>query len=188
MTNLTEFEDILLEEAAPTVKPTPNGVSTSASIPTVNSPLLRNFATPVLLRKKELPAHRLMAELSARGYQANEISEIVGRCKLTVQDVLKQPHTQQYLANEVKRVASEDERVVTVIKDSVVSAVEALADIVKSGVKASDRIAAANALLDRRYGKAAQPIGRGSGVDLDQLTDEALAQMLPPTSETGTNV
>ena len=202
MTNLSDFDDILVEPAKPVassvtepccvenssiqlLNQTSSNPSKGASAP---PPKLVNFAGPQYLRKKEMPSHRLMAELAARGYQANEIAEIVGRHKVTVADVLKQPHGQQFIADEVRRVASEDERVVTVIKDNVVRAVEALAEIVSSEtVKASDRIAAANALLDRRYGKAAQPISRNSGVNLDDLSDADLAEMARETSSTGTN-
>ena len=203
MTNLSDFDDILVEPAKPVASSVTepccvekssiqllNQTGTIPSQPPQSAlpPKLVNFAGPQYLRKKEMPSHRLIAEYAARGFQANEISELVGRHKVTVADLLKQPHSQQYIADEVRRVASEDERVVTVIKDNVVRAVEALADIVgDESKKASDRIAAANALLDRRYGKAAQPISRNSGVNLDELSDADLAQMARETSSTGTN-
>ncbi len=149
-------------------------------------PLLTNAKPPYYHNQKEAPVHRAMLHLSAKGYTVKEIAERTGRTPVCVNNILRQPMLQQTLVNEVKRVNGEDEQVVEVIKANVVLAVKTLADIVRSPTsKGSDRIAAANALLERRYGKANQPINRNTDVDLSKLSDKELAAMLPSTAGTG---
>lgn len=153
-----------------------------------NAPLLHNHTKPYHVNQKERPAHRLMAELAAKGYNNKEIAEIVGRTTVNVNNALRQPHSQQTLVNGIRDRVSADEQVVEVIRSNVVKAVTTLAEIMDDeDAKKSDRIAAAEALLNRRYGKPNQPIGSNGTVDLNHLSDEALAKMLPTTTETTTS-
>jgi hypothetical protein len=60
------------------------------------------------------------------------------------------------------------------------SAIEALVAICKNGQSESARVAAANALLDRGYGKPVQAIDntiRGTGIDLSGLSDAELERI-----------
>ena len=149
--------------------------------------LLFNAAKPKQLRKKEQPAHTAMAQLAAEGYQGTEIARILGRHPHTVNDVLRQPYAQDRVVKCVRDTHGTDHEVVEIIKETVVAAVNLLAEtIVDSKQKRSDRILAAEKILERRYGKANQPINRGTDVDLNSLSDAELAKMLP-TSGTGTN-
>lgn len=156
---------------------------------TADAPILNGFKAPFHINQKERPVHRLMLELAAKGYNNKEIAELVGRTQVNVNNALRQPHSQQTLANEIRSRVTEDQKVVEVIRVNVVKAVEALAEIVGGGVgiKASDRISAAEALLSRRYGKPNQPIGKHDGVDLNTLTIAELAAELPSTDGTGTS-
>lgn len=130
------------------------------------------------VRKKELPHQRQIIELVAKGYTHAEIAKIVGVNQLTVHRTVAQPGAQQVLAEEIHRQVSEDEKVVEVIKENVLVAVKTLAEIVKdTKARGSDRIAAANVLLERRYGKANQPINRGTDVDLNSLPDSELIKL-----------
>jgi len=148
-----------------------------------DAPALANRKAPFYHVQQEKPHHRVFLELSAKGYTVKEIAEMTGFTAVCVNNILRQPHTQQFLVNEIRDIYSVDEEVVTVIKNNAVAAVETLATIVKDEkAKGSDRIAAANALLDRRYGKPNQPINRGTDVDLNKLSDEELAAMLPTQS------
>lgn len=141
---------------------------------------LANRKAPYYHVQQEKPHHRVFLELAAKGYTVKEIAEQTGFTTVCVNNILRQEHTQQFLVNEIRDIHSVDDEVVQVIKQSVVEAVSALANIVRdTGSKGSDRIAAANALLDRRYGKPNQPINRGTDVDLSKLTDDELAAMLP---------
>lgn len=151
-------------------------------------PLLHNHTAPYHVNKKERPAHRLMLELAAKGFTNKEIAETVGKTTVNVNNALRQPHSQQTLVNSIRERVSADEQVVEVIRSNVVKAVSTLAEIMDNDdAKNSDRIAAAEALLNRRYGKAVQPISAGSTVDLNNLPDSELAKMLPRTTETTTS-
>jgi hypothetical protein len=151
-------------------------------------PPLTNAKPPFYHNQRETPAHRAMLHLAAKGYTVKEIAERIGRTPVCVNNILRQPMLQSTLVNEIRRVQGEDEQVVEVIKSNVVNAVQVLANIVRDDkAKGSDRIAAANALLERRYGKANQPINRGTDVDLNSLSDSDLAAMLPTTSSTASS-
>lgn len=160
--------------------------STPAHVADVyDPPPLANARAPFYTNQKEKPAHRAMLHLAAKGYTVKEIAERMGRTPVCVNNILRQPMLQKTLVNEIQRVQGEDEQVVEVIKSNVVNAVQTLASIIRdSSAKGSDRIAAANVLLERRYGKANQPINRGTDVDLNTLSDSDLAAMLPATSST----
>jgi len=151
-------------------------------------PPLANAKDPFYFNKKEKPVHRAMLHLAAQGYDVKEIAERTGRTPVCVNNILRQPMLQSTLVKEIHRVNGEDQEVVEVIKSNVVSAVKTLASIINDEkAKGSDRIAAANALLERRYGKANQPINRGTDVDLNSLTDAELAAMLPQTGGTASS-
>lgn len=149
---------------------------------------LHNHTAPYHINQKERPRHRLMLEYAAKGYDNKEIAELVGVTPVNVNNALRQPHSQQALVEAVQSRVTEDEKVVEVIRSKVVSAVKTLSEIMEDGeARNSDRIAAAEALLNRRYGKPNQPINGGGTVDLDHLSDEALAKMLPRSTETTTS-
>ncbi len=152
-----------------------------------DAPTLANRKAPYYHVQQEKPHHRVFLELAAKGYTVKEIGEMTGFTPVCVNNILRQPHTQQFLVNEIRDIYSVDEEVVTVIKDNIVDIVKGLVNVAKSGVNESARIAAANSLLDRRYGKPNQPINRGTDVDLNKLSDEELAAMLP-TQGTNTSV
>lgn len=61
------------------------------------------------------------------------------------------------------------------------TAIKALAEIAKSSESDAARVSAANAILDRGYGKPRQSIQHGGGIDvnfdLSGLTDDELAQL-----------
>jgi DNA-binding CsgD family transcriptional regulator len=153
-----------------------------------DAPPLAGAKAPFHLNQKERPRHRVMLELAAKGYDNKEIAANLGVSAVNVNNALRQPHSQQTLANLCRDRVSADEQVVQVIREKVVKAVETLAEIMEDeDSRNSDRIAAAEALLNRRYGKPNQPINSGSTVDLNHLSDEALAKMLPTQTETTTS-
>lgn len=154
-----------------------------------DAPTLANRKLPFYQNKQERPAHRAMLELAAKGYDVKEIAERTGYTAVCVNNILRQPALQQTLVNDIRKTVSEDERVVQIIRENVVRAVNTLADVMAGGegIRASDRIAAAEALLCRRYGKPNQPINREKGVDLDSLSIAQLANDLPQTQSTTTS-
>lgn len=171
---------------------TPGGAAPKVSYEVMpDIPVLHNHTAPYHLNKKERPAHRLMLELAAKGYTNKEIAETVGKTTVNVNNALRQPHSQQTLVHSIRERVSADEQVVEVIRSNVVKAVSTLAEIMDGGedgkAKYSDRIAAAEALLNRRYGKPNQPINGGGTVDLNQLSDEELVRMQKSNTETTTS-
>lgn len=129
-------------------------------------------------RKKEMPAHRAAVEMHAKGYTAKEISERLGVTPVAVQDWLLQPCQQERLLNEIAQSVSEDQKVVELIRENVLKSIETYVEI-RDNVKASDmaRITAADRIIERRYGKANQPINRGGDVDLNNLPDSELVKI-----------
>jgi hypothetical protein len=57
-------------------------------------------------------------------------------------------------------------------------ALKTLAEICKEGQSESARVAAANCLLDRGYGKPTQQVETGSPGDFDRMTDEELVESI----------
>lgn len=70
-------------------------------------------------------------------------------------------------------------------------ALKALVDVAKGGVSESARVAAANALLDRAYGKPSQSVQHSGAIgsyDLTKVTDDDLDRLeaiLGPLADTG---
>lgn len=139
---------------------------------------LWNRKGPNVMLQQERPIMRMAVELTAKGYKPDEIAARLNVTRGTVINWLRQPSINEKVPGEIRRVMGADEEVVEIIKDNVAKAVQALCDIaLDPDEKASSRIAAANSLLDRRYGKPNQPINRGTDVDLNTLSDEELLQM-----------
>ena len=151
-----------------------------------DAPLLKQKAAAYIVQS-ERPEHREILELVAKGYTFKEVAAMTGKSPTCVQYIAKQPATEQVLANTIRRNFGEDEKVVELIRDNVLLAANTWVDIMKNpNARAADRIAAAERLFERRYGKANQPINRGTDVDLNDLSDSDLAKMLP-TEGTGTS-
>lgn len=152
---------------------------------TEDAPLLQGTRPPPIYLKSERPAHRLVANAMAQGFTQKEIAESIGVNPVTVSIIARQPHVQQTLANNIRDRMQEDKKVVEVIKQNVVLAVETLADIMQDEkAKNSDRIAAAESLLNRRYGKPNQPINRDGEIDLNSLSDSELAAQMTQSTVT----
>lgn len=170
-----EFSEFLAEGATPVAIAAPREVA-----PAEPPPPLYGQTVPPVINQRETPAHRVMLELSAQGFMNKEIAQMMGRSAVNVNNILRQPALQSTLVEECRREADADKRVVDIIKTNVAAATQVLADIaLDKDAKKSDRIAAANALLDRRYGKPNQPINRNSEVDLATLTISEIARQLP---------
>jgi hypothetical protein len=135
--------------------------------------------------RQERPAHRLFLELAARGYTVKEIAERTGYTPVCINNILRQKHTQQVLVNEIRQVADEDEEVVEFIRQEVLESVKTIKRIRDdSNAPKAVRLAAANDLLNRRYGKPNQPVNRGTDIDLNTLSIAEVAASLPSTNGT----
>ena len=166
METLDELDAILSERPIQIMEPTP------AAKP------LAGRTLPPYIRQKEQPWHRQAIELAAKGYQVKEIAEMVGRTGQCVQDIVRQPGLQQDLVDKIAKETSADHRVVEIIKDNVAELTQIAVDIAKDPrMKGSERLAAIAMVLERRYGKANQPINRGTDVDLNTLSDSELMKL-----------
>ena len=139
---------------------------------------LHNAREPYYLIQHEKAVHRMMAYLSVRGDSLREIAEATGYTSVAISNILRQPHCQALIAEETKRLGTQE--VTVVLRGKAMAAVQRLSkelDNENTGSSQS-RIAAANAILDRVYGKPNQPITHHDGASLDELTDEEIAKRL----------
>ncbi len=150
-------------------------------------PLLHNAKPPFYYVKSEKPQHRVMLEYAAQGYTVKEIAEMTGFTSVAVSNILRQPHAQQVMVEEIKQQSRIDDPVIELIASNVKAAVSTLAEIMHNqDARSSDRIAAAREILDRKYGKPNQPVTHKEDVDLEKLSDAELAKLLPRAGGTVT--
>ncbi len=155
-----------------------------------NAPELANRKAPYYHNQQERPAHRVMLEYAAKGYSVKEIAEMTGYTPVCINNVLRQPHSQQTLVNEIRRIHGEDEEVVSIIKDNVVASCRLYEKILNGGELADSiedrklQMETAERFMNRRYGKPNQPINRGTEVDLNTLSIAEIAAQLPQTDGT----
>lgn len=180
-----EFQEFFQQEIK--AAPSPVQILNKTHIP---PPLAGQRELPSYINrlKEEHPRHRMMAELSARGFTNKEIAALLGMSQVSVNTGLRQPVLQGTLTETIRAAAAtEDQKVVEVIKRNIVKAVELYEEVLngKKGVT-DQQIECAERFLNRRYGKPNQPINRGTEIDLNTLSDAELASMLPQTQGTGT--
>jgi predicted transcriptional regulator len=136
--------------------------------------------------QRERYTHRIMLEKAAQGYTVKEIAEQTGFTAVAVNNILRQPYAQQTLVDEIQRIHGVDEEVVEIIKKNVVKAAKLYETVLNDPMAdRKDRMEAAERFLNRRYGKPTQPMSQGSAIDLNALSDDEIAKLLP-TSGTGT--
>ena len=104
--------------------------------------------------KREKPEHRIIVLLKAQGYSNREIAEKMEMTSVAVGYILRQPWTRERLVAEINSAGRD--AVNELLKGAVADAVMTLIDVNQSG-KPSERVTAANSLLDRYYGK---PVAR----------------------------
>ena len=155
-----------------------------------DAPLLAQGKDPYYTTKHERYTHRIMLELAAKGYTVKEIAEMTGFTSVCVNNILRQKHVQQTLVNEIRRHHGVDDEVVEIVKRNVVKVAKLYEEILNdTSIDRHDRMEVGERFWNRRYGKPTQPIAHGSVVDLNELSDEELAAMLPKpqTAKTATS-
>ena len=124
------------------------------------------------LLKYEKPIHRTMVNMLAAGYTVAEISKATGYCVNTVSNAVKQPHARQYLIQEAKK--SVQQEIKAILEQEAIPSLQVLTAVRDNpNARTADRTAAANSLLDRFLGKAAQPIVT-TEKPIETLTDDEL--------------
>ncbi len=162
---------------------------TSVAISPLGGPAapLANAKPPYYQNQRERYTHRIMLEKAAQGYNIKEIAEQTGYTTVAVNNILRQPHAQQTLVDEIRRIHGVDEEVVEIIKRNVVKSAKLYETILNDpNADRKDRMEAAERFFNRRYGKPTQPMSQGTCIDLNDLSDDELAKMLP-TASTGTS-
>lgn len=130
---------------------------------------------PANQRKYEKYEHRIIAELKAGGRTNQEICEITGYCASSVASIVKLPWVKQFVMDEIHKHGGQ--AVVDYMSQHAMPAAETVVSgfMDEEMPRGRDRVAAANSLLDRLFGKANQNITTHKGADLSKVTDEELA-------------
>lgn len=107
--------------------------------------------------KAEQPHHRLMVLMRARGFSTNEIASELGYTASTVSIALRQPWARQLLVDILQKEGLDG--VHDLLKAELVPSVLRLVDERDNDeAKPSERISAANSLIDRFLGKPTQRV------------------------------
>lgn len=130
---------------------------------------------PANQRKYEKYEHRIIAELKASGKSNQEICEITGYCATSIASIVKLPWVKQFVMDEIHKHGGQ--AVVNYMSSHAMPAAQTVVEgfMHEEMPRGRDRVAAANSLLDRLFGKANQNITSHKGVDSSKLTDDELA-------------
>lgn len=121
-----------------------------------NPDALFNSKEPNLAVKHEKPEHRIVLFLKAQGLSNREISERTGYTQPWISQLLRQPWARERL---IKEISSQGRDAVSeVIKAAAEDSVWTLIDVRDTAPRPSDKLAAANSLLDRFLGKPTQKV------------------------------
>lgn len=118
---------------------------------------LFNDQDPLYTIKHERPEHRIIIFLKAQGLSNREIAERSGFTPTMIGYTLKQPWARRRLLREIETTGRDG--VHELLKGSVEDSVLTLIDVQNDEkAKASDRMAAANSILDRFFGRPTQKV------------------------------
>jgi lambda repressor-like predicted transcriptional regulator len=133
---------------------------------------LHNARDPFYNIKREKAEHRVVCFLKAEGFTNKEIAEKTGLTTVTISNVLRQPWAQQQVLQIIHENGGDAVRQLLVTTG--LKAVQRLVvEMDNEEARPSERIVAADKILDRLYGKPNQPIEH-RGDALGKMTDEEL--------------
>lgn len=108
-------------------------------------------------RKRELPRHVIIAELLARGFNQKEAAALAGCSRENISQLKRNPWFQERVVMAIER--NIDQELKEFLDKEVLNSLEVVRRIRDDpSVRAADRLAAAQAILDRRFGRPSQPI------------------------------
>lgn len=140
-------------------------------------PPLNGFKEPRCLLQQERYEHRIIAELKASGKTNTEIAHITGYTQPAIGYIVKQPWCKEYILSEIHRRGGQ------MVQDYMAKHAMPAAETIVQGfmdedmTRGRDRVAAAEALLNRVFGKPTQTVISHKGSDLSKLTDDELANI-----------
>ena len=127
--------------------------------------------------QKETPRHRHVLHLKLQGYEDHQIAEIVGYHPGYIPQICRAPWAMEYMAKMQQKAFGQ--KVTAMLEDAVAPAVARLmVEMDNPKAKPSERINAADKILDRLFGKAAQPVIHSENTDLSKLSDAEIAERL----------
>ena len=140
---------------------------------------LYNDTTPYQGYLRESPLHRLLVLMKAQGLSNREISRRAGVTEQTVCFVLRQPWARLRLLDELKQ--AQGSVIESLLKPAAEDSLFTIIDIMQHGEKETNRLNAANAILDRYLGKpiakVEQTISTGPSLNDLHAIDEELKQL-----------
>lgn len=149
-----------------------------------NPDSLHGTRMPHYALKREKFEHRMVIFLKAQGLSNKEIAEKTGYTPVSVSNIVRQPWAQQRILEEMNSAGRD--QVQTMLQGAAVDAVQRLiSEMDNPEARASERIQAADKLLDRLYGKPNQPITQRT--DLQNLSDDDLAKIVSSGTVTKTS-
>lgn len=120
----------------------------------------------------ERPHHRRMLELALQGFKIMEISRLTGFTHGCVRIVLDQPWAKKFIVDRMREETEND--FAKLLKDEVLPSIEAVIEVRDSALtRPETKLSAANSIIDRVLGRAAQPILTGK-VEVKKLSDAEL--------------
>ena len=139
---------------------------------------LFNARDPQYVLQSERPVHRAIIFLAAQGLSYIEIAQQLGITPSCVQYVVKQDWAQEEILKQIHENGGN--AVAQVLSQQALPSVMKLIELRDSEKSAAEvQRKSANDLLDRIFGKAAQPIIHQQA-DLETLSDEELAKIAAP--------
>jgi len=135
---------------------------------------LFNDSVPLVDLQREKPEHRLVVELKARGMTHREIAALTGYTTVAISYIVRQPWARKRILELIQTSVKAADPCLELLKQEAANNLQTLIDIRDGAFDAepSTRAAAANALLDRLWGKPTQKVEQKiSRVSLDSVAD-----------------
>lgn len=138
---------------------------------------LHNARAPHYEIKHERYEHRAIIYLKGQGHSNVEIARITGMSAVAVSNILRQPWAQEELLAIMREQGRDG--IFNLIQGAALDAVNRLViEMDNDKARPAERISAARELLDRRFGRAAQPIVHSVDQQMDKLSDEELERIV----------
>jgi hypothetical protein len=137
---------------------------------------LFNGREPAYVLKAERPEHRIIIMLKAAGRTNVEIAEATGTTPVHVAHIVKQPWAVEQILKEIENAGREP--VIEVLQGAAVEAAQTLVEVMREAENKETKRKAANDILDRKLGKANQPITVSQNADPSTMTLEEIRQRL----------
>lgn len=132
-----------------------------------------NAREPQYELQAERPVHREMCLMAMRGYTNTEIAREYGVSPPMVNYVLLQPWAKKYMSENMHKHGMA--KVEVLLKGAVARAVERLIiEMDNEKARSSERTSAAEKVIERVYGRAAQPLIHVSSAPAKELSDAEL--------------